>query len=60
MIGVLIGIIIYILIGCIIDLLITKGKEKPNIVMALIWPFFLIICLILLSTEESEEKYDAP
>lgn len=51
--------IIYILIGCIIDLLITKGKEKPNVVMALIWPFFLIICLILLSSEKSEEKNDA-
>lgn len=60
MIGVLIGIIIYILIGCIIDLLITKGTDKPNIIMALIWPFFLIICAIILSAEKSEEKNDTP
>lgn len=55
MIKFIIGVIIYILIGCIIDLLITKGEQKPNLVIASLWPLFLIICFIILSIENSDK-----
>lgn len=44
---VLIFIILYILIGCAIDLLITKGTEKPNVAMMMVWPIFLLVCVII-------------
>lgn len=54
--GLLIFIIAYILIGCIVDLLITKGEQKPNVVMVTIWPLFLIISIILVISEILEDK----
>ena len=44
---VLIFLILYILIGCAIDLLITKGTEKPNVAMVTVWPMFLLVCVII-------------
>ena len=60
---VLIFIILYILIGCAIDLLITKGTEKPNVAMMMVWPIFLFICVIialmeLRNTEVNEEEWE--
>lgn len=53
---VLIFIAVYILIGCIIDLLITRGKQLPNFILAMIWPFFLLISVVLIIGEMREEK----
>lgn len=64
---VLIFLILYILIGCTIDLLITRGKEKPSWIMVIIWPMFLFIAAIIMivelkntevDEEEWEEKYE--
>lgn len=46
----------YILIGCIIDLLITKGMQKPNAVMIMIWPFFLLISIFIVLSEMMEDS----
>lgn len=52
---VLIFLILYILIGCIIDLLITKGENKPNLVLAMVWPFFLLITVSIVIIEMLNE-----
>lgn len=55
MIGVLIGVFIYIFVGFLIELLITKGEQKPNLVLVLAWPVLLLVCLIVLGCEGSDD-----
>ena len=44
------------MIGCIIELLITKGKQKPHAVLVMIWPMFLIISMIIIIGEMTADK----
>ena len=53
---VLIFLILYILIGCAIDLLITKGTEKPNVAMMMVWPMFLFISAIIMIVESWNDE----
>lgn len=55
MIGVLIGVFIYIFVGFLIEMLITKGEQKPNLVLVLAWPVLLLVCLIVLGCEGSDD-----
>ena len=59
----IIFLILYILIGCAIDLLITKGTEKPNVAMMIVWPMFLFICAVIMivdlrNTEVDEDEWE--
>lgn len=55
MIGLLIGVFIYIFIGFIIELSITKGDQKPNLVLVMMWPVLLLVCLIVMGCEDSND-----
>lgn len=55
MVGILIGVIIYILIGFIIEMLITKGEQKPNLILVMAWPVLLMVCLIVLGLGDDED-----
>ena len=55
MIGILIGVLIYILIGFVIEILITKGEQKPNLILVMAWPVLLMVCAIVLGLGEDED-----
>lgn len=55
---VVIFIVLYILVGCVIDLLITRGEEKPCWIIAMIWPAFLVISAIIMAVELREDDVD--
>lgn len=55
MIGLLIGVVVYILIGYFIELLITKCEQKPNLILVMMWPVLLLVCLIVLGCEDNND-----
>lgn len=55
---VLIFVVMYLLVGCLVDTWVRKGFEIPNFIMAAIWPVFLLISVIIMGVEKAVDEAD--
>lgn len=53
---VLIFLIVYIMLGWLVDIWVQRKFKKPNLIMVIVWPWFLLISLIIMCCEKNKKK----
>lgn len=48
-------ILLYLFIGLTVDIAVNRGLKMPDMIMMILWPFFLVISFIIISLEELDK-----
>lgn len=52
----LIFLIVYLMIGWLVDIWVRRKFKKPNLIMVMVWPWFLLISSFIMYCEKNEKK----
>lgn len=53
---ILIFLIVYVVLGWLVDIWVRRKFKKPNLIMVIVWPCFLLISLFIMYCEKNEKK----